>query len=238
MHIELGPEAPLALRIVAGAALAGHIGGGLVGIASGLTAIIAKKGERLHRYAGRAFVVSMLIMTSLASLTAPFLPDKVNVIMGLFTFYLVVTAWRTARRSDGPAGTVERIAVVAALAIAALSYGWGLHFMNAPDPDNPPAGLFVAGTLALFAAALDLRRILGGLTEHQRLTRHLWRMGASLVIATGSFFLGQAELFPDIVRGKGILPLPVLFVLGATLYWSVRTRFFGPLGGEARLRST
>ena len=57
-----------------------------------------------------------------------------------------------------------------------------------------------------------------------RLRRHLWRMCAALFIATGSFFLGQAQVFPAPIRDSGLLPVPVLVVLGAMLYWLWRVR--------------
>jgi hypothetical protein len=44
----------------------------------------------------------------------------------------------------------------------------------------------------------------------------------ALFMAAGSFFLGQARLFPASVRRSGLLVVPVLLVLGAMLYWMAR----------------
>ena len=49
-------------------------------------------------------------------------------------------------------------------------------------------------------------------------------MGAALWIATSSFFLGQAGVFPEAVRKPALLAVPVLMVLVAVLYWFVSVR--------------
>jgi len=58
--------------------------------------------------------------------------------------------------------------------------------------------------------------------------RHLWRMCFALFIATGSFFLGQAKVFPEELRIFPILAAPVLLVLLAMVYWWVRMRVWPP----------
>jgi hypothetical protein len=64
----------------------------------------------------------------------------------------------------------------------------------------------------------------GGLTGAPRLKRHLWRMCLALWIATSSFFLGQAQVFPKAIRGSGVLTIPVLTVLVVMFYWLWRVR--------------
>jgi hypothetical protein len=51
-------------------------------------------------------------------------------------------------------------------------------------------------------------------------------MCLAMLIATASFFLGQAKLFPPAVRASGVLRVPVLLVLGALLYWLVRVQLW------------
>ena len=45
-----------------------------------------------------------------------------------------------------------------------------------------------------------------------------------MFVATGSFFLGQAKVFPAEVRASGVLKIPVLLVIGAFLYWVIRVQ--------------
>ena len=62
MNLMPPTGSPLPLFIAAYAVLLVHIGGGLVGIGSGLTAMVLRKGSRAHTMAGQVFVVSMLTM--------------------------------------------------------------------------------------------------------------------------------------------------------------------------------
>ena len=63
-----------------------------------------------------------------------------------------------------------------------------------------------------------------GILAGKRIVRHLWRTCFGLFIATGSFFLGQQQVFPHWIRGSvvlmilGVLPLPLL------IFWLFRFR--------------
>src|SRR5262245_54517038 len=120
MILHFGPETPLALRIAADTALVLHIGGGTVGILSGAVAMLSRKGERLHRLAGHVFFGAMLSMTGVAAVVAPMLPEAkwTNTTAAVFTLYMVVSGWLTARRQPAAVGAAERIAVTVPLGIA------------------------------------------------------------------------------------------------------------------------
>ena len=79
--------------------------------------------------------------------------------------------------------------------------------------------------VSALAAAADLSVIRrGGLTCVPRTARHLWRTNAALFVATGSFFFGQADVLPQVIRSS-ILPMvlgPAPLVL--MVFWLVRVR--------------
>ena len=75
-----------------------HIAGGTVGLLSGTAALLFRKGSARHALAGRIFVVAMLTMASLAVYLAVVRHQPSNIGGGIFTFYLIGTAWLTARR--------------------------------------------------------------------------------------------------------------------------------------------
>jgi hypothetical protein len=78
-----------------------HIGGGTIGLASGLVAAFSRKGGNLHRKAGIVFVAAMLVMAVFAIYLAVVVPGQtVNVFIGTFALYLVSTAWMTVRRPE------------------------------------------------------------------------------------------------------------------------------------------
>src|SRR6266481_10149583 len=78
-----------------------HITGGILGILSGAAAMSFRKGSPRHALAGKVFVASMLTTAAAAVYLAVTKHQSGNVLGGAFTFYLVATAWLTARRKDG-----------------------------------------------------------------------------------------------------------------------------------------
>ena len=218
-----------------------HITAGLLALAAGAVALAATKGSRLHRRSGMVFVAAMLVMTSSAAVIAAFLiPNRVNVVAAILTFYLVCTSLLTVRR---PVAAIRSI--IAAFGLVALVTGLhaiGLALEALADPgglvDKIPAGpLFMFATVGLIGAGLDARLLWAGrIAGAHRLARHLWRMTFAMWIATTSFFLGQATLFPEPVRKSGLLAIPVLLVTLLLVYWLARVlvkRERAIAGGEA-----
>jgi hypothetical protein len=78
-----------------------HISAGVVGILSGAAALSFRKGSPRHALAGKIFVIAMMTMASSALYLAFRKHQMVNVLGGTFAFYLVTTAWLTAKRRDG-----------------------------------------------------------------------------------------------------------------------------------------
>jgi len=84
---------------------------------------------------------------------------------------------------------------------------------------------FLLGSLALLAAGGDARMLVrGGVFGRQRVARHLWRMCFGLFVATGSFFLGQQQVFPVFLRGTKILFLVAILPLTLMIFWLIRVR--------------
>jgi hypothetical protein len=85
---------------------------------------------------------------------------------------------------------------------------------------------FLFGGILLLAAAGDVRVLArGGISGRPRIVRHLWRMCVGLFIATGSFFLGQPQVFPAALRGSIYLIVPAVLPLPLLIYWLIRVRF-------------
>jgi hypothetical protein len=55
--------------------------------------------------------------------------------------------------------------------------------------------------------------------------RHMWRMCFGLFVATGSFFLGQQQVFPAWLRGSPVLLIPALLPLALLIFWLLRIWF-------------
>jgi len=227
--LQIGPESSILVRAAAATILVLHISGGAVGLVSGTVALIARKGGRLHRIAGHAFFVSMLTMSAIGAAVSPFLDKTLDPLVGLFTFYLVATAWATVRRKPQTIGRFEIAAFLLAAGIVVSNAVFGVQAAASESGEiggYPPAAYAFLGSLVTLAAALDLRMILrGGVSGASRIARHLWRMCLALGIAAASFFLGQQQLFPAALRGSPLLFLPEIAVLGLLFFWLVRVRF-------------
>lgn len=200
-----------------------HIVGGLLGLTSGAVALSAPKGSTLHRRSGMVFVYTMLVMSASGAVMAALMPERISVIAGLLTFYLVTTALLTVQRRDD-SRWLNAAAMVFAITIGLLGIGFGIEGLS-NDMGIAPMG-FIFGIVALLAAFGDARMLLSrSMPWAQRIARHLWRMCFALWIATASFFLGQADEFPEVLRIMPLLCTPVLLVLLLMFYWLARVLF-------------
>jgi uncharacterized membrane protein len=174
-----------------------HITGGIVGMLSGAAALILRKGSPRHVLAGKVFVASMLTMAAGAVYLAIVKHQTSNIGGGILTFYLILTAWLTARRREGQTGIYDWLALLIPLTLGVLTWMNGIRMLRsgAPSEDGVPVGMTLfMGTVMLLAAAGDVRMLLrGGVSGAKRIVRHLWRMCFGLFIAAGSFFLGPSN---------------------------------------------
>lgn len=205
-----------------------HIAGGAIGIASGFVALYARKGAKVHLRSGKVFVYAMLLMSGSAAVMAALRDQKLNLMMGMLAFYLVTTAWLTVR----PVAAhwirwQDAGALLFALGVGAYGITLGTEAANSPGgmiDGMPPTIAFVFATVALLGASGDARVLARGVQGQRRIARHLWRMCLALFIASGSFFLGQADEIPEPIRITPLLAIPAFLPLLAMLYWLWRVR--------------
>ena len=227
-----------------------HIAGGTVGLLAGTAAIIFRKGSARHALAGRIFVVAMLIMGSLAAYLAIVRHQPGNFGGGVFTFYLILTAWLTARRRDGETARFDWLLLVIPLALGTLTWVNGIAIVRSgvDPPDGVPVGMsFFMGSIMLLAAAGDVRMLVGGgIAGAKRIARHLWRMCFGLFIAAGSFFMGPAnrpfrllstvglgQHLPMALFSTGVYLVLTIAPLILLVYWLVRVRFTNLYKGKS-----
>jgi hypothetical protein len=204
-----------------------HMAGGVVGMLSGTAALIFRKGSPRHVLAGRIFVASMLIMSAGATYLASVKYQTSNIGGGILTFYLILTAWLTARRRDGVTSRYDWLALLVPLTLGLLTWVNGIHLlrMGVSSENGAPVGMgLFMGTVMLLAAAGDVRMLLGGgVLGAKRIVRHLWRMCFGLFIAAGSFFMGPDNRPLRLLSAMGIgqhLPTAI-FSMGLYLVLTV-----------------
>src|SRR5690242_18027618 len=97
-----------------------HIIAGTLGMLSGFVAVFLRKGSRRHGVAGDVFCVSMLIMSAAGVYMAFVRSQPGNILGGTLTFYLVATAWITARHRNGETGIFDWGALLVVVTVAAV----------------------------------------------------------------------------------------------------------------------
>jgi uncharacterized membrane protein len=229
--LEAAPGDPAWMHLGANALLWAHIAGGAIGMVTGVVALASRKGQRVHRAAGSVFFLAMFMAYAIGAGVAPFLDtgQRPNFVAGILALYLLVSGAMAARRRDVKAGAPEVIGLVIALSITAA----GVIFMRmgATSPSgtvdgSPPQAFFLFTIAGAFAAAGELHVLLRKqLSNTSRIARHLWRMCFSLFIASGSFFLGQQQVFPEALRDSVLLYVVALSPLPVMLFWLGKVRF-------------
>jgi uncharacterized membrane protein len=205
-----------------------HICGAVIGLISGFMTMMFRKGSGLHAVAGTVFFVSMLCMSSSAVYIATFLrPNKGNVLVAVLTFYLVATAWVTARRREAKVGVFDRIGFLVVAANGVSGIIWGLQAVRSPAGGNgfPAPAYFIFGTVSVLFAVADVRMIRsGGVAGAKRIARHLVRMSTALLIATLSLYPGRPQVFSEALRQSHLLLIPHILLIGAMVFHLVRVR--------------
>lgn len=208
-----------------------HILTGTVALISGALSFAVTKGSNSHKKFGLAFVISMIVMAMSGALLAFLAMEKLNMVAGLVTFYLVVTAYLTVHPPKNNAIIVHSILMTLGFTIGVYAIYTGLTALNnglSSLDGNPVQAIIVFGSVSLLAAALDIRVITKGRLKYKwQLVRHVWRIGFAMLIATASFFLGQSQFIPEAMRNIFTLVGPVVLVLCLTAYWVIRVSIWG-----------
>jgi hypothetical protein len=146
----------------------------------------------------------------------------------------------TARRDAQP-GIFDWLALLFVLAAGAGMLTWGIQAAHSPmgEKDGVPAPMyFILGSVALLAAAGDLRMIArGGISGINRLARHLWRMCFAFFIASASIFIARPQLFPALLSRYHVLLLLGVLPLIFMIFWLVRVRFITAIAMSSIMRA-
>lgn len=218
-----------------------HICCGVVGFLAGTAAVSFRKGSRRHGLSGNVFVVSMLCMSASGVLLA-LLMNKIGTVPGgALTFYLVATAWMTARRRESQPGLFEWGALLGILALASTIVTFGVQAAMSPTGSKygyPPGLYFMLGSVAALALVGDIRMIARrGISGTPRVARHLWRMCFAFFIAAASIFMARQHLFPVFMRRTGMLFLLSFMPLILMIFWLIRIRVTKAYRGKTMPRA-
>ena len=207
-----------------------HVTFGTLAVLLGFLAITVRKGSKLHRKAGKGFVLTMLVMALCGGIMGLQLGQTINVMAAGLTCYLVITAWQAATTQQVVRTPFSIVGFVFILSVALTGFIIGFQAMNSPE--KTVAGFdyvayFFIASIALLGGILDSYMLIKKrLNGKQKLVRHIWRMSFSYFIAAGSLFTGPgAKAFPEYIQQTGVLDFPEPLILVFMLYWIVKTKF-------------
>ncbi len=142
-----------------------HIIGGTVGLVSGFMALFAAKGAKLHRSSGTLFFYAMLTLGASGAVLGLAENEPGNVVAGLLTATMVVTALTTVRPRTRGMRWLDIGAMLVGLPVGLLTLLDGLTLPSTPESsiDKVRAPLSVViGISVLLCVVSDLRMIRSG----------------------------------------------------------------------------
>lgn len=206
-----------------------HTPAGTIVLVTAVIAMFAKKGSALHRKAGACFTVSMMVML-VSGIAAAYLKNSVgDMMLGVIVMYTVFTAWLTAHHKKNETGLLEVTALiwVVGFAITAFSINMGWREVEARFV------YLIWGGLAVLCALGDIRNLYhSGLPGPQRIIRHVWRIGFSLVWAALAFTDKIVKMMGADINSMQdeqlilIVAIPTILILITILYWITKILFF------------
>lgn len=205
-----------------------HIFSGAIALFAGYAVIICPKGKASHKYLGRLYVISILVLGFTGTYIAVLRDVPLSMMNGLVLCYFVLSAlntiWQPANRINVFDKILFVIGVLLIIGFAWYSYQTTQVYGGKLGGFGIQAYL-VFGSIVLFSTVADYRYIkLGGLRGSSKLIRHLWRMFFPLIMSTAAFFLGQSRHLPKTLQSIEFIMLPVVFVLLSVLYWVIKVK--------------
>jgi uncharacterized membrane protein YhhN len=114
-----------------------HVSAGILAMLAGALAIAFRKGWLNHRRTGNVFVICMLSVSAIGSYLGFMKGEMDSFTGGIFAFYLVATAWATARQRESETWKLDWIAPPVALVFAVTNFVWGVEVARRGTARDP-----------------------------------------------------------------------------------------------------
>lgn len=195
-----------------------HIVAGTTALLSAGAALGCAKGSAWHRRAGLAYVAAMLSVTLTTFVLVALRPNLFLFVIGVFSFYLVLTGWRAGAQRDGrPRWTDHLTGAAMALTGAAMLAIGAVRLFGTGGAE--PVILLVFGSIGLTLALSDWRDWRRGpISGKARIARHLTRMLAGTTATITAALVVNLSALPPLVvwLGPTVLITPLIF------WWNAR----------------
>jgi uncharacterized membrane protein len=179
-----------------------HIVSGSLGLLSGTFNMFWKKGDRTHRIVGKVFFYSM-ISTAISALTLSIIkPNHFLFIIGIFTFYLVVTGTRYLKLKrlliNQKPSPLDWTLVYAMLTFGLVFIAYGGYQISIKS--NAGVILCIFGIISLLLVRQDFKIYKGNTKDSNYwLLQHITRMVAAYIAATTAFLVVNNNVLPGVI---------------------------------------
>ena len=206
-----------------------HAPAGALVLVTAVLAMFAKKGSALHRKAGSCFTVFMMVML-VSGMVAAYLKNSIgDMMLGAIVMYTVFTAWLAAHHRKNEIGLLEVTALIWIVGFAIIAFAISMGWREV----EAPFAYLIWGGLAILCILGDIRNLYHfGLSGTQRIIRHVWRIGFSLVWAALAFTDKIVKMMGANLKSMQeeqlflIVAIPTMFILVTILYWIIKILFF------------
>ena len=194
--MDTGPSFLLILHIVAGA----------ISLAAAAVAIVSSKGRRLHRLAGRVYVLAMAAVFASSVALSLATNDLFLMTVGIFSFYMVLSGYRALYLKQ-PAASLDLRYRVGALdkgaaqftliACSAMATYGGVYWYT--EPLAPV--LVVLGSVGSLMAYADLKRFRKPPSDPRAwFFTHMIRMLGGTIASVTAFLVNTGDMLPPLAR--------------------------------------
>jgi len=188
--------------------LALHIFAGSLALVSAGAALLVAKGGQPHRWAGRSFFLSMVVIFLTAVVMAVLTSNTFLFLVALFSFYLAFSGWRFARNRSGEPQWTDWLAVIIMMSSGLLM--WFLAFKDFPQFSSTSVTLTVFGFIALALGFADARSHHDrAATGKIRIAKHLVNMLGGTIAVMTAVLVVNVSLTPPWLGWV----LPTIFML-------------------------
>ena len=199
--------------------LALHIFAGSLALVSAGAALLVKKGGQPHRWAGRSFFLSMVVIFLTAVVMAVLTSNTFLFLVALFSFYLAFSGWRFARNRSGEPQWMDWLAVIIMMSSGLLM--WFLAFKDFPQFSSTSVTLTVFGFIALALGFADARSHHDlAATGKIRIAKHLVNMLGGTIAVMTAVLVVNVSLTPPWLGWV----LPTIFMLPVIVWWSRKVK--------------
>ena len=183
-----------------------HIAAGALSLAAAGVAIAVRKGRRLHRLAGRVYVMAMAIVFASSVWLSLATNNLFLLTVGIFSFYMVLSGYRALYRKQQSASLDQRYRVgvldkgaaqFTLIACSAMAIYGGVYWHS--DPLAPV--LVVLGSIGSLMAYFDLKRFRKPPPDpHAWFFTHMTRMLGGTIASVTAFLVTTADMLPPLAR--------------------------------------